>query len=354
MKWDILNDFQRNCEPDKENSFRPTHKKPACRGETSATMTSADDRKKPANASGNSEAGYPAAWSRETLRENWITYLEALLKDSKTVLPLKRILYQMEQNAVYQDTMARWEAMNETDRMDAWKKLIRSSEEVFKEVLPVCVQCGECCRKGSPALQVEDLDILKQGKIPWKELVTLRRGEPAHSPFEDKIFFLMDDRIKFRSRPGSTECIFLDSENDRCGIYSNRPVQCRAQACWDPAEANALAKQPYLTRKDLFSQVGVLMKILEEHHSRFSFEKLSDACERLRAGGEKTAEELLELLAQEDHYRHFFAEKFNIPEDNLELVFGRSLADLMPLFSMKVVTEPDGTRCLVPDEKTNA
>lgn len=292
---------------------------------------------------------YPATWDEERLLRTWIKHLKGLMDESGITLPEKRIRFQAEQNISFQETKKRWPKLGATERLDAWKALLELSERIVQEILPSCVQCGECCRLGSPTLQLEDLELLRQGKVPWHELVTIRRGEPVRSPFEEKLFFLIDERIKIREKSGTQECVFFDSDSDRCSIYSDRPVQCRAQACWDPTVAKQVSEQPYLTRRDIFKGVELLMDIMREHDQRCDFEKLNAAFKLLEESQGKTIEEVLELLAYEDHFRHFLAEQLKIPENNLELVFGRSFADMVSLFGFTVRREPDGSRCLVQD-----
>lgn len=292
---------------------------------------------------------FPGAWDKETLRRNWIDHLQKLMNERGGTLPLKRIHFQVEQGTDYQEILRRWLTMSEQERTNAWKRLLESGERAIQEVLPTCVQCGECCRKGSPALMLEDLDILRQEKIPWSHLLCLRRGEPVHSPFDEKLFFLLDERIKLKEKPEARECILFDNLTDRCTVYADRPMQCRAQACWDPTEAKQLAEQPYLTRRDMFRGIELLLELMGEHDRRCSFEKLSEAFKRLEECKGKTADEVTELLAYEDHFRRFMGEKLQIPEDTLDLIFGRSFADMTRLFGFRVCEEPDGSRCLVPD-----
>jgi len=71
---------------------------------------------------------------------------------------------------------------------------------------------------------------------------------------------------------------------------------------------------------------------------------------QLRADGGQSIDAVIELLSYEDHFRHFLADQLKIPADNLGLIFGRSHAQLVPLFGFRVEKEPDGTRRLVPDE----
>lgn len=294
--------------------------------------------------------GYPADWDRDALVQKWLEFLKVLVDECEVSIPVKRLQFQVEQSSTYQDIMHRWSRMNSSERLDGWKQLMECSDKQSRQLLPTCAQCGECCRKGSPTLQVEDLELLRQGKIPWSLLYTLRRGEPVRSPIEDKLFFLLDERIKVREKDGAQECVFLDGPADLCSIYADRPTQCRAQACWDPSPAELAAQQPYLTRRDIFQDVELLLDLMAEHDRRCTFETLNAAFEKLEQTAGGNVQEVLELLAFEDHFRHFLGEELKIPEDVLDLVFGRSFADLTPLFGFKVRQEPDSTRCLVPDK----
>ena len=126
-------------------------------------------------------------------------------------------------------------------------------------------------------------------------------------------------------------------------------MQCRAQACWDPSVAKEMAQQPYLTRRDIFAEVELLLDLFVEHDIRCAFDKLSDAFKRLEESKGETVDEVLELLNYEDQFRHFMGEQLKIPEELLDLVFGRSFEDLVSLFGFRVIQEPDSIRCLVPD-----
>ncbi|MDY0039629.1 MAG: YkgJ family cysteine cluster protein, partial [Desulforhabdus sp.] len=175
---------------------------------------------------------YPASWDAEKLRQNWLNHMLTLIKENETPIPLKRLQYQLEQSTAYHDIMHRWPTMDAGHRLKAWKILMEYSEQAVRDLLPTCVQCGECCRKGSPTLLVADLELLSQNTLDWNQLITLREGEPVRSPIKEEIFYLLDERIKVREKPGTQECVFLDSSTDRCTIYVDRPLQCRAQACW--------------------------------------------------------------------------------------------------------------------------
>ena len=42
-----------------------------------------------------------------------------------------------------------------------------------------CKRCGTCCREGGPALHRVDHDLVASGKIPLKDLYTIRKEELA-------------------------------------------------------------------------------------------------------------------------------------------------------------------------------
>lgn len=292
----------------------------------------------------------PAEWDLDTFLGNVSEFLDDVVREMKTSLPVSRVRYQMAQESAYQEMLREWTGWTGPRRLEAWRKIPEMAERAIREVLPACVQCGECCRRGSPTLLLEDLEILQSGGIPWEKLVTLRRGEPVRSAFEDKPAILVDERIKLQERPGTHECVLFDHATNQCTVYANRPMQCRAQACWDPQEARSLENEPYLTRRDIFKNVELLLELMVEHDQRCAFDKLNAAFMRLAESAEASLDEVLQLVAFEDHFRTFFAEQLKIPADNLNLVFGRSFADLVPLFGFRVRTEPDGTQCLVQEE----
>jgi len=294
---------------------------------------------------------HPSAWDIDRFRANWLLFVEALLKEEANLLiPSRRIRWQIEQTPAFQEVVADWDNMEGSHRLDAWKRLLLAAEGACRTILPACFQCGECCRAGSPTLHLEDLVLLQSGKIPWDQLVTLRKGEPARSPFDGRPFVLPQERIKVREKEGLRECVFLISQTDRCSIYVDRPLQCRAQAYWDPIPARDTAELPFLLRDHIFEGVEVLLEIIAEHEARCGFAVLSGTFEELSRSNGGNVQEVLRLLSYEEHFRQFVSDKFKIPARNMELLFGRSFAQMSTLFGFRVAEEPDGTRCLHVDE----
>ena len=292
----------------------------------------------------------PDHWDDGLMQEKWLERMRGLVADGKVTIPLKRIVYQVEQAPEYWSILNDWKSMNGSGRRDAWDRLLNFSEQSAKEVLPTCVQCGECCRKSSPTLHTEDLSLIRNNKLPWDRLVTLRVGEPVRNPFEDKLFTLQEERIKVKEKPNGGGCVFHDDVTDLCRIYEDRPIQCRAQACWDPSPARQLTEQPYLTRKELFSELEFLVELLDEHDRRCRFEELQAAFDQLRSSNGDNIEQVIDMIAFEDHFRNFICEQFEVPGNTIDLFFGRGFVELIHVFGFRVKENADGTRMLLPDK----
>ena len=302
---------------------------------------------------------HPAEWDADEFQANWTAFLEALLREEAgSLVPSRRLRRQIEQTPVFREVASNWPAIEGPHRLDAWKRLLLAAEDACRVMLSACLQCGECCRMGSPTLHREDLPLLQSGKIPWDQILTLRKGEPARSPFDGRPFVLTEERIKVREKDGRNECVFLAGETaggeTECSIYCDRPVQCRAQACWDPIPARETAQLPFLLREHVFEGVDVLLQIISQHESRCGFESLCSSFEELSRSNGANIDKVLGLLSYEEHFRQFVSEKFNIPPQNMELLLGRSFTRMCTLFGFRVLEEPDGTRRLIRDSVLEA
>lgn len=289
-----------------------------------------------------------AEWDLETLKMQWRSFLESLISQKITPLPIERLSYQTENDPEYKDILSRWAEMDGPAKEKAWESLREVATRNMGEILPICVQCGICCKQASPTLEQDDLEMLREEKIPWDQLYTVRVGEPAKSP-AGKPMILQEERIKVRTKPGTRECVFYDAEQSACTIYHDRPLQCRAQACWDPSQAEELQELAHLTRRNLFGQVKTLNQLLDEHDAKCSFDTLADAFDILAKTEGRDVEPVLDVLAYDEHVRAFTVNELNFPQRMLDLLFGRSLSLRARLFGFKVVTEEDGTRVLVAD-----
>ena len=139
-----------------------------------------------------------------------------------------------------------------------------------------CIRCGKCCTDGGPALHSDDRRLVEQKIIPLQHLFTIREGEPAWDNVQSQFVWVSSDIIKIKGKGSSWECYYFDSDEKRCRIYEDRPLECRKFKCWDTSEAEAIIGTGYLARTDLLSSVKGLWDLILEHQQQCSYNHLRD------------------------------------------------------------------------------
>jgi Fe-S-cluster containining protein len=229
----------------------------------------------------------------------------------------------------------------------------RSDEEIKKQVSecllraayatrPYCIRCGTCCAKGSPTLAVGDLELFTGDIVKPSDVITIRKGELARSAGGDELERTEEELIKIREVPGNNACIFFKPGDKECSIYESRPLQCRRQECWNPRDPDEIGSEEMLDRHALLRDTGPLWDIIQRHEERCSHDQFSRVMAKLEATKGLAVEELLELLRFDHHVRHFIVEKFNRDPETLDFFLGRSLAESVEAYGLRVVEESDG------------
>ena len=240
----------------------------------------------------------------------------------------------------------------------------RSQEEIWKQVKevllkaaydtrPYCIKCGECCSKGSPTLTLDDLSLLRKGKIGPNDVFTIRTGEVVSDNRDESTLKNQEERIKIRETADDKTCIFYQKWNRECSIYDDRPAQCRLQECWDP-KPEAFSDLSPLTRYDLLQDTGDIWQIIQRHDERCSHEDFSREISRLGATKGQTVEKILELLSFDHHVREFVTQELRIDGQTLELLFGRPLSDSLHYYGLEIEEQNDGTFILRPVKELEA
>jgi Fe-S-cluster containining protein len=205
-----------------------------------------------------------------------------------------------------------------------------------------CIRCGECCLQSSPSLQISDISRVIEGPIKRSDLYTLRIGELVSDNIRGGLKRTATEIIKIRERKETGVCIFYDAPGKRCTIYEQRPVQCAAMKCWDKAEFMSVYAQPKADRRDLIHDKN-LLRLVEVHEERCGYIRLDRYVRDIEAVGEKAVDSILNILKFDHDIRLLAPEKLGIDRDELDLIFGRPLADTISMFGLKVVREPDGS-----------
>lgn len=211
-----------------------------------------------------------------------------------------------------------------------------------------CIRCGECCQGSSPTLQRADVPKVLDGVIPWRDLYTLRPGEPVRDNVRAELKPLDQELIKLRETDQGA-CIYYDEENKACRIYEHRPVQCAAQKCWDDREFIYVYARRKAARRDLIGDPS-LLRVVDAHDMKCSIIELEKWIQRIHSEGEEAVTHVLSMLQFDYGLRRIMPEKLGFAPNEIDLVLGRALIQIIEPFGLKVIREADGTFLLTVRE----
>ena len=201
-----------------------------------------------------------------------------------------------------------------------------------------CRRCGTCCKKGGPALHADDRDLVESGRIPLKDLYTIRRGELVRDNVRGTLQPLDAEIIKIKARQeGAWTCRYFDDPDGRCRIYASRPVECRALQCWDTGKLERMYTQGRLQRKNLLKAVDGLWDVIDDHDRRCSYESLGRLIRRIKTDGNQAdADSVLEILQYDAEIRNLVVERAGLDPEILDFLLGRPLAETVHQFGIRL------------------
>lgn len=201
-----------------------------------------------------------------------------------------------------------------------------------------CIRCGECCKRGGPALHEADFQRVSSGDIPLSALYTIRPGERAYDNIGGGLCQVDQDIVKIKSRGDSPACLFYDDSEKACLIYEKRPLECRLQACWDNSALEKAYASRRLSRRMILQNADWLMEMIDAYEEKCHFRIIHDLVDRREAGVEGAADALTEVVNYDAYFRDIAVNKGRVPREILDFLFGRPLADVLKQqFGVKVV-----------------
>ena len=212
-----------------------------------------------------------------------------------------------------------------------------------------CVRCGECCLAAGPTLQKTDLPLFFDRILKRTQLYTIRKGELVHDNINAGLKFSDREMIKLKGPSTGKGCILYDSNKKACTIYAHRPSQCRAFACWDDVEFKKVFAEPKATRKNIIRDPN-LLRLMEAHENKCDYQVLSDYVKRIRQKGDSIVSALLKSLQYDQEIRQLSHEKLGIGPGELDLLYGRPLAETILMFGLKVKQENNGSFLLTTED----
>ncbi|MCB2183137.1 MAG: YkgJ family cysteine cluster protein [Desulfobulbaceae bacterium] len=157
-----------------------------------------------------------------------------------------------------------------------------------------CKRCGTCCKKGGPILHKDDLLLVPKGILSINHLVTIRQGELAFNPFNNRLEHSKHELLKIAGKAGGWECIFYDSAKSSCTIHQNRPLECRLLKCWDIHDIEQINGKEYLNRADIVEKNDPLREYMELAEEKCSYFEINSFLQKIR--GQKQDQSILEQL----------------------------------------------------------
>lgn len=191
-----------------------------------------------------------------------------------------------------------------------------------------CKKCGSCCEKGGPALHTQDLDLVRSGRIPLSNLITVRKGELVHNPLTEKIQPVAVELVKIAGTRRLWVCCYYNRDSG-CTVYANRPHACRMLKCWDTSEILDLVEKECLTRLDILGGDNPLIPAVLEHERLCPCDDLQFIQENADQLSVEYKKELEKRVRADLHFRAKVAGEFQLEVREELFYFGRPLFQLL-------------------------
>ncbi len=206
-----------------------------------------------------------------------------------------------------------------------------------------CRRCGTCCEQGGPALHGEDLALVTSGAIARRDLVTIRLGEPAYDQRQGRVLPSEREFIKLGGSPGSWSCRFYENLRG-CGIYGERPLECRRLFCRDTGPLEAVMGRDLLSRRELLAgndQVWPWLERLEREVAYLEIKELLAGLDLHNPTDDNMAR-LTGLVRADLAIRAAFLQSFPARESEELFLLGRPLFLVIVPYGFRVVEATDG------------
>ncbi|MBW6519919.1 MAG: YkgJ family cysteine cluster protein [Desulfoarculaceae bacterium] len=214
----------------------------------------------------------------------------------------------------------------------------------MKQKQTECKRCGICCQKGGPALHGPDLALVRGGRLPMENLITIRRGELAYNPLSDAIEPVGQELVKIRGTGQEWSCCYYEPASKGCSIYGGRPLACGVLKCWQPEETLALVGQDLLSRLDILGAQDPLRPLVLEHERLCPCPDLGEVKKNLAAQDGCALRSLEGLVNTDLAFRDRVVREFNLLLAHELFLFGRPLFQLLQASGVPVSESRQGLK----------
>jgi Fe-S-cluster containining protein len=145
----------------------------------------------------------------------------------------------------------------------------------MKNIKTECDRCGTCCRKGGPALHIEDMRLLLNGWLKPEHLVTIRKREPVFLLAGENPEPTRAEIVKIKGKGSEWTCLFFDTIEAGCTIYQHRPLECSLLKCWNTADLENVTGKNLLSRYDMIEPGNPVLPFIKIHEEKCSLENFA-------------------------------------------------------------------------------
>jgi len=184
-------------------------------------------------------------------------------------------------------------------------------------------------------LHLQDLDLVKEGKIVISSLITIRKGELALNPLTGKVQPTGVELVKIVGTGRSWDCCYYDQEAG-CIIYANRPQACRVLKCWDTEEILQLVEKNTLSRFDILSVDDPLIAVIEEHERICPCHDLGFIWENMGSLTDSRKYDLEKRVGNDLRFRERVVADFQLKLNEELFYFGRPFFQLLQPLGVKI------------------
>ena len=180
------------------------------------------------------------------------------------------------------------------------------------------------------------MELLESGRVPLRDLFTIRPGEMVHENVKSQLAPAPSDIIKVKGTGERWTCRYLGTDNG-CGIYDDRPLECRVLECRAPEAFLAVYEKDRLSRKDVIGGTGDLWSLVQEHEQRCDMVLLR----RLINGFSKDEgavylRRITDIVQYDRELRAVLTESGRVDPALFDFLFGRPVADLLHMFGYRL------------------
>lgn len=212
-----------------------------------------------------------------------------------------------------------------------------------------CRRCGTCCEQGGPALHREDRELVAAGALRLRDLIAIRAGEPVYDQRRGRVEPAAAEFLKLAGARGGWSCTFYEPARG-CGIYGQRPLECRLLFCRDTGPLEAVMGRDLLGRRDLLVYDDPVLEWLLRLERAVDFAEVGALLAGLRQPGEgaEALARLTGLVRADLALREAFLRSF--PEREAEELFllGRPLFLVIAPYGCRLVQGPGGVGLQYP------